>query len=219
MKSNIGEFSWIGSQADFVDKMYINNIQHISIGRFGGTSAAGQDKNEDGCLIWTDELGNFEFVVILDSHNTAESAELVIKQILKSKTEIQNLLSLSLEETFKKVEKVIVNLFHDEQFVSDCRKVKGETACLILLRKGKYVWWFSIGDCLSYIFHSEFANLGQYQLNQRQFYEWVGQVNTFDQIVPCYSSGIRELRRGMNRIFLTTDGRMNHSQIQKKFIM
>mgnify|MGYP006397588321 FL=1 len=97
-------------------------------------------------------------------------------------------------------------MFQEEQFISDCRKVKGETACLIVLRKDKYVRWFSIGDCLSFIFHSEFANLGQYQINQRQFYEWVGQVNTFEQTVPCYSSGIRELRNGINRIFLTTDG-------------
>ncbi|WP_326122802.1 hypothetical protein [Metasolibacillus meyeri] len=31
-------------------------------------------------------------------------------------------------------------------------------------------------------------------------------MNTFEQIVSCYSSGIRELRAGANRIFLTTDG-------------
>ena len=31
-------------------------------------------------------------------------------------------------------------------------------------------------------------------------------MNTFDQEVPCYSVGIKELRHGMNRIFLTTDG-------------
>ncbi|MBP3041408.1 protein phosphatase 2C domain-containing protein [Bacillaceae bacterium Marseille-Q3522] len=99
-----------------------------------------------------------------------------------------------------------INLFQEEQFLSDCRNVKGETACLIVLRKDKYVWWFSIGDCLSYLFHPELAKLGQYQINQRQFYEWVGQVNTFEQVIPCYSSGIRELRKGLNRIFLTTDG-------------
>ena len=43
-------------------------------------------------------------------------------------------------------------------------------------------------------------------MNQRQFFEWIGQVNTFEQEVPCYSVGIKELRLGMNRIFLTTDG-------------
>lgn len=206
MENPYCEFSWIGSQTNFVDKININNINRISIGRFGGNSVAGQYKNEDGCLIWADEKENWEFVVILDAHNSAESAELVIEQFSKRKTEIQNLLSLSYEQTLKRLEGTILNLFQEERFISDCRKVKGETACLIVLRKDKYVWWFSIGDCLSYLFHSELANLGQYQINQRQFYEWVGQVNTFEQVVPCYSSGIRELRKGINRIFITTDG-------------
>jgi len=48
--------------------------------------------------------------------------------------------------------------------------------------------------------------MGQYQLNQRQFYEWIGQVNTFEQDVPCYSIGTKELRQGENHLFLTTDG-------------
>jgi serine/threonine protein phosphatase PrpC len=206
MKNPISEFSWVGSQAHLVDEISINHINHITLGRFGGNSAAGQYKNEDGCLIWADEDQDSEFVVLLDAHDSAESAELVIEQFKKRKKVIENLLSLSLEQTYKSFEKTILNLFQDELFLSDCRKVKGETACLIVLRKDKYVWWFSIGDCLLYLFHSDLANINQYQINQRQFYEWVGQVNTFDRVVPCYSSGIRELRRGTNRIFLTTDG-------------
>ncbi|WP_462411586.1 protein phosphatase 2C domain-containing protein [Neobacillus sp. Marseille-QA0830] len=202
----ISEFVWIGSQMNFVDKINIYFMNHVSIGRFGGNSVAGQYKNEDGCLIWADEKANWEFVVILDAHNSSESAELVLEQFSKRKTEIQNLLILPYEQTFMSLEGTILNLFQDEKFISDCRKVNGETSCLIILRKDKYVWWFSIGDCISYLFHLELANLGQYQINQRQFYEWVGQVNTFDQVVPCYSSGIRELRKGINRIFLTTDG-------------
>ena len=55
-------------------------------------------------------------------------------------------------------------------------------------------------------FYNDLAALGQYQLNQRQFYQWIGQVNTFEKEVPCYSLGIKELRKGENRIFLTTDG-------------
>lgn len=206
MGNIICEFSWIGSQTNFVDQINILTMSQIEIGRFGGNSAAGQYKNEDGCLIWVDEKGNFEFVAILDAHNSAESAELVINQLLKRKTELHELLTLSYEKTLKQFDKTLLSIFQGEEFLSDCRKVKGETACLIVLRKDKYVRWFSIGDCLSYLFHSELAHLGQYQINQRQFYEWVGQVNTFEQAVPCYSSGIRELRQGRNRIFLTTDG-------------
>ena len=31
-----------------------------------------------------------------------------------------------------------------------------------------------------YVFHDELHKLGQYALNQRHFYEWIGNVNTFD---------------------------------------
>jgi serine/threonine protein phosphatase PrpC len=202
----ICEFSWVGSQSNYVDNINITNINRISVGCFGGNSVAGQYKNEDGCLVWSDDKGDWELVVILDAHNSAESAEIVIKQFSMHKTEILDLLALSDEKVLLGFEGVILNILQDEQFLSECRKAKGETACLIVLRKDKYLWWFSIGDCLFYLFHPELASLGQYQINQRQFYEWVGQVNTFDQIVPCYSRGIRELRKGINRVLLTTDG-------------
>ncbi|PMC33897.1 hypothetical protein CJ195_26125 [Bacillus sp. UMB0899] len=56
------------------------------------------------------------------------------------------------------------------------------------------------------MFHPELKTLGEFQQNHRSFYEWVGQNNTFDLAVPCYSSGRKELRKGENHIFLTTDG-------------
>ncbi|WP_429917828.1 protein phosphatase 2C domain-containing protein [Lederbergia citrisecunda] len=97
-------------------------------------------------------------------------------------------------------------MFQSDKFLDQCKKVKGETACLICIRKENYLWWFSVGDCVVYVFHPELIALGQFQLNQRQFYEWIGHVNTFDKAVPCFSSGVRELRKGMNRIFMSTDG-------------
>ena len=206
MNNSVGEFSWLGSQENFVDKLSVQKINRIAIGRFGGNSAAGQYKNEDGCLIWVDEKEDWEFAIILDAHNTAESAEIVIEFFTKRKKEIITSLSLPINQTFKRLEEVVLNLFTSEEFLSACRNVKGETACLIVARKDKYVWWFSVGDCILYLFHPELAALSQYQLNQRQFYEWVGQVNTFEQSVPCFSKGIKELRKGVNRIFLTTDG-------------
>src|SRR5690606_5789926 len=107
---------------------------------------------------------------------------------------------------FNTIERKLLQLFQEDDFKRACRHVQGETACLIAVRKGKYLYWFSIGDCLLYLFHPELAAFGQYQLNQRQFYEWIGQVNTFEQEVPCFSSGIRELRQGENQLLLTTDG-------------
>lgn len=44
------------------------------------------------------------------------------------------------------------------------------------------------------------------QQNHRSFYEWIGKVNTFDLPVPCFSTGVKELRKGINHILLTTDG-------------
>ncbi|WP_152655653.1 protein phosphatase 2C domain-containing protein [Oceanobacillus sp. CFH 90083] len=206
MNKTIDEFIWIGSKENFVDKINIHTTDNIFLGRFGGNSAAGQYKNEDGCLVWTNKKWDYEFAVILDAHNSADSATLILKQLSKRKQEIQDLLALPYKQTYTQLENTILNIFQEKQFLSDCRKVQGESSCLIVVRKNKYVWWFSIGDCLACIFHSELALLGQYQMNQRQFYEWIGQVNTFEQPVPCYSSGIRELRKGINRIFLTTDG-------------
>jgi hypothetical protein len=38
------------------------------------------------------------------------------------------------------------------------------------------------------------------------FYEWVGKVNTFELPIPCFASGVRELRQGANHILMVTDG-------------
>ena len=110
------------------------------------------------------------------------------------------------QKMFQLLEERLLSLFQSQEVLSACKNVTGETACLIVVRKDKYLFWFSVGDVLLYLFHTELAALGQYQVNQRQFFEWIGEVNTFEQEVPCYSVGIKELRQGMNRIFLTTDG-------------
>lgn len=207
MSKSIEDFSWIGSQDNFIDHPNVHQINHVIVGRYGGNSNAGQYKNEDGCLVWLDEKQDWEFSVLLDAHNTSESAQIIIEQFFYYKDEIKHLLSLPTNhQTFKKLEEKILTIFQSEEFLSICRNITGETACLIVLRKDKYIWWFSVGDCVLFLFHQELAALGQFQLNQRQFYEWIGQVNTFEQDVPCYSVGIKELRKGENRLFLTTDG-------------
>lgn len=207
MNNNSKDFSWIGSQENFVDNPSILQLNHILVGRYGGNSNAGQYKNEDGCLVWHNIKENWEFVILLDAHNTAESAKIILEQFNKEKCAIKNLLSSSVNiQFFNIIESKILSMFQSAYFLSSCRKIKGETACLIVVRKDKYVWWFSVGDCILCLFHQQLAALGQYQLNQRQFYEWIGQVNTFEQEVPCYTVGRRELRKGKNHLFLTTDG-------------
>jgi len=205
--NNSNEFCWVGSQESFVDKENIKYIDYVLVGRYGGNSNAGQYKNEDGCLIWVNKNEDWDFVIILDAHNTAESAEKVLELFENEKIQIKLLLSLeTTHKTFKKLKDKILSMFQSRDFLSTCRNIQGETACLIVVRKDKYIWWFSVGDCILYLFHPELSKLGQYQINQRQFYEWIGQINTFEQEVPCYSVGIKELRRGTNRLFLTTDG-------------
>lgn len=200
------EFSWVGSQEHFIDNPNIGTLASMVIGRFGGSSSAGQDKNEDGCLVWLNENHDWEFVILLDAHNTAESAELIVKEFTSRKDIFHNILSQPVKVCFRNIEEAVIGTFKGKDFLETCKQVTGETACLIVCRKGKYLWWFSVGDNSLYLFHPELIALGQYQVNQRHFYEWIGRVNTFEQPVPCYSSGTKELRKGLNHLFLTTDG-------------
>lgn len=202
----MNELSWAGSDKDFVDELDVSLVGPVTVGRFGGNSSAGQYKNEDGCLVWVNESADWEFTMILDGHKTASSVELVVDHFNKNKGEIQRVLMLTAGKALRRMDTFILDIFHDPDFMEACRRTTGETACLIVIRKEKYLWWFSIGDCILHVFHPELIALGERQLNQRSFYEWVGEVNTFELPVPCYSTGKKELRQGESFIFMTTDG-------------
>jgi len=45
MNNKSKDFSWIGSQENFVDNPSILQLNHILVGRYGGNSNAGQYKN------------------------------------------------------------------------------------------------------------------------------------------------------------------------------
>lgn len=81
MENRNTDFQWVGSKADFIDQPAVINVGEIEVGRFGGNSSEGQNKNEDACLIWSSGTGEWEFVVLLDAHQTAESAEAVLAQM------------------------------------------------------------------------------------------------------------------------------------------
>jgi hypothetical protein len=199
-------YSWVGSERHFVDEQSTVQIAHLVAGHFGGCSTAGQYKNEDGCLVFLNTLEEWEFTILLDAHNTAESAELIVSTFSNEEVSIRGIMSKPIEDVFKEIENHILGILNDEDFKRSCAAVTGETAALFVVRKGKYIWWLSIGDCLLYVLHPELLALGEVQLNQRSFYEWIGQVNTFDLPVPSYRRGIKELRKGLNQILLTTDG-------------
>jgi len=200
----MNDFSWVGSDKDYVDERDVRWINRIAVGRFGGNSSAGQTKNEDGCIVW--QTDDWELAAILDAHKSAESAELVIRTFEQHKEGLSEILSMAGPPKFKQLEDKLLEIFQSDELLAECRNVMGETACLVVVRKDNYLWWFSVGDCLVYLLHPELIALNQFQLNQRQFFEWIGQVNTFEKTVPCYTSGTRELRKGKNLIFMTTDG-------------
>ncbi len=201
----MNEYVWVGSQQHYVDQVEIKILDRdIVIGHFGGNSSAGQSKNEDGCLLWIME--DCEFAVILDAHDTAQSAELVLSTIEAQKNKIQNLLLLEPYQAFQSINERILSIFQSEEFQKAIQRIQGETACLFVVRKEQFLWWLSIGDCVLFLHHPELARLGEYLQNHRSFYEWVGQNSTFNKGMPTYSSGIKELRQGENHLVLTTDG-------------
>ncbi|MDP5276768.1 protein phosphatase 2C domain-containing protein [Chengkuizengella axinellae] len=179
---------------------------NLVIGHFGGNSSAGQYKNEDGCMVWVNQEKDWEFAIILDAHKTAQSAELVLETFGKEKGTVYEILQKQTQNAFDCIQAFILNIFKSEEFQESCSKIQGETACLFVIRKENYLCWFSVGDCILHLHHHELSTLGEYQQNHRSFYEWIGEESTFNKSIPCYSSGIKELRTGENHIFLTTDG-------------
>jgi serine/threonine protein phosphatase PrpC len=198
--------TWLGRDEPHLDTVAIAECGRVWLGRYGGRREAGATRNEDAALIWCAPNGNWEFALLLDAHATSESAALVLAAVAARRDVIAGLLAQPRGMALRAVEREILDVFTSESFRAACRSVRGETACLICARQKQFLWWLSIGDCAAYLFHPELAALGQYALNQRQFFEWVGQVNTFDLVVPCYTSGVRELRGGRSVILLTTDG-------------
>ncbi|MGR3778642.1 PP2C family serine/threonine-protein phosphatase [Bacillus paramycoides] len=201
---NNTQHSWVGSREMYLGEVSVKQYGDIVLGKYGGNINAGAKKNEDGALVWSN--GDWEFAAIFDGHNSAESVELVVNALQKEYENINAIMEGPIDTVFRSVENHILTVFKSESFKEECKKVKGETACLISVRKENYIWWLSMGDCLVYVFHEELHKLGQHALNQRHFYEWIGNINTFSLPVPCYSSGIRELRTGKNRIVMVTDG-------------
>ena len=198
------QLSWVGSQKTFVDEISVCQVGRVYAGRFGGCSTAGQNKNEDGCLIWNGS--DWDVAMVLDAHKTAQSADLILKEFERQRPEIEAVLEKEVGKAIGELQHLIVSIFQEETFKKKCRNVVGETACLLVIRKAKYVWWFSVGDCVLFLLHPELEALGESVQNHRSFYEWIGEVNTFEAEVPCYSTGTKELRQGKNRFLLTTDG-------------
>lgn len=197
---------WIGNEDMSLDKETIKTCGEIILGYYGGNTENGAYKNEDGALILCSNDNTWRFALLLDAHGTSESANLVLETIKKEQCKLEQVLDMPIKNLSTQLHKFFLNIFDSKEFKDKCKSIKGETACLIVVQKEQYLWWMSIGDNLVYLFHPELAELNQFALNQRQFYEWIGRVNTFELDIPCYTMGTRLLREGRNYIYLITDG-------------
>lgn len=197
---------WLGNEDMSLNKHTIKICGEITLGYYGGNSDGGAFKNEDGALILCSGDNSWKFALLLDAHATSESANLVLETIKQEQYQLEQILDMPIQNVFTQLHRFFFNIFDSKEFKDKCKCIKGETACLIVAQKEQYLWWMSIGDNLVYLFHPELAELNQFALNQRQFYEWIGKVNTFELDVPCYTTGTRLLREGQNYIYLLTDG-------------
>ncbi|GIP23133.1 protein phosphatase 2C domain-containing protein [Paenibacillus sp. J22TS3] len=185
MEPNSLSLEWIGSEQTYLDSPSVEKLQHITVGRYGGNTGSGVHKNEDGLLVW--QSSSWEFAALIDAHSSWDSAELIIATLKDKETSIKEILNSKIDVLFDPIQQFLLQLFKSEEFKSQCRALKGEASCLICIRKENVLWWFSVGDCQLYLIHDELEKWGQVSLNQRNFYEWIGKVNTFDKAVPCYS--------------------------------
>ena len=199
-------FLWSGAQEAFLNEPSVAFCHDVVIGCYGGRTGAGAHKNEDAALVWRHPEEGWTFAAILDAHAGVESVEAVLGLVESRKPELLNVLAQPVETAFGGVQKTLLDALSSPAFKETCRRMAGETALLACVQKGGFVWWLSVGDCVLYLLHPDLMKLGQYALNQRQFFEWVGRVNTFVLPAPAYTTGVRELRRGLNHLMLVTDG-------------
>ncbi|MCA0969307.1 protein phosphatase 2C domain-containing protein [Halobacillus litoralis] len=210
----MNERCWLGEDAPFIDRVFVESpANRVTIGRFGGDSNEGQTKNEDGCLVWWDQDKDWEFAVLLDAHDTAQSAQLVLNYIKNAEDDLKDLFRMDTGQAFNELEVYVLSMFKSERFRNACETIQGETSCVLVFRKDHYLWWFSVGDCILHLYHDELAEWGEFQQNHRSFYEWIGENSTFNRSIPCYSTGRKELRQGQNIICLTTDGLLESKQL------
>ena len=197
---------WNGNKDMSLDKSTIKRCGDITLGYYGGNTESGAYKNEDGALILSSYDNEWKCALLLDAHATSESTKLVLETILKERCNLEKILNMHVKNIFKHLHKFFIDIFDSKEFKNMCKCINGETAYLIVVQKEQYLWWMSIGDNLVYLLHPELAELNQFALNQRQFYEWIGKVNTFELDITCYTTGTRLLREGQNYIYLITDG-------------
>jgi hypothetical protein len=169
---------WCGGDEPFLDEAVTVQVGRMAFGRYGGTG-----KNEDAALVRCED--DSEYAVVADGHAGADSSALAVRTLCAVENPAGIVPALQ---------------------AADTSGLTGETALLAVHRRGRFVHWLSVGDCVAYALHPDLAALGQYALNQRSFYEWFGRVDSLRLDVAAYASGVHALRPGRTRIVMLTDG-------------
>ena len=203
---NYDALRWSGADAPYLDTPHVQRCGPLVLGCYGGTTQVGADKNEDAALIWSAPDRAWECAFIVDAHHSAESAALLLDIFSAEEKTCIELLQGSRHTALKQLHDHLIGVLSSKDVRQKCRSIQGEASCLFLARHSEYLMWFSIGDCMAFLFHPVLTQFGQYALNQRVFYQWLGHVNTFDRDIPCYSTGTQLLQPGRNIILLITDG-------------
>lgn len=196
---------WNGNIAKYIDTIVIKDFNHVTTGCFGGSSLKGAHKNEDGYILLTPSEDS-TLAILFDAHTTNESLLYMTERIEACKEELHAYCLKEHQEAFPLLQSFFADLLNDKKLMDDCESLNGETAMLVCFQKDSFLWWLSIGDNSLYVYHKEFNELGQYRINPRIFYQWVGNQNSLGLPLPCFSSGAIELRPGNNRILMLTDG-------------
>ena len=203
---------WQGEDKPYLDEPHITQIGHVTLGCYGGNTTAGAQKNEDAVMVLVAPDDKWTFSALCDAHCSSQSALLVLDVLESIKNDIVTCISAPITEAFATLESLVLETLFATSSAQGFAAVQGETALLLCAQRAQFLWWLSIGDNSIYLFHSDLARLGQYALNQRHFFEWVGKVNALALPVPCYSRGVSELRKGLNQIVLITDGVLEFGQ-------
>lgn len=198
------DYVWSGGSDPCLDGPRVNAVGRVAVGLCGGNADHGARKNEDAALVWTGD--DWVFAVVLDAHASSESADAVLELFERGRAELMVLLEQPEPSHILEVQAAISGLLLSDGSREQMAKVRGETACLVCYQHGKYLMWLSIGDNSLYLLHPDLQRLGQHALTVRNYFEWIGERSSLALDVPCFSTGIRELRHGLNTIALVTDG-------------
>jgi hypothetical protein len=197
---------WIGDNPTYVDAPHVERCGDVVIGCYGGNSGSGAGSNEDAAWVLCHPENEWHFAALLDAHYSCESDEAVFAILDDRRDRIIEALSMPTGAAFETLRTLLLEGFSSQLFREACRHITGEASAFFCAQKGRFVWWLSVGDVLGYALHAELGGLGQFAMNQRHFFEWIGRSNVFDLDPIPFTSGVQELRRGANAIVLVTDG-------------